>query len=460
MINTKLPFTNKPKSKSKHITVELLREKDFNAWLKKQDPDVQAEIKHTGFGPSGVQTLILHNHVVAGVHNTLGIYDIAPSVEAIKRHFSADFLKNASFELDGKGDLTNALIGWGLACYQFDSYKKTATMPTLVLPKEADTKRAETVLQSIFMLKNMINTPANDFSPADMEKLARKLAEDHKAAIEITKGKALEKEFPLVHMVGKAAEEEPRLIDITWGKKSHPKLTIVGKGVTFDTGGLNLKPTRYMALMKKDMGGSAHALALGRLVMALKLPVQLRIIVPAVENAISDEAFRPGDVTQSRSGLTVENTNTDAEGRLILADALTYACEGKPDLLIDFATLTGSARAALGPDIPAAFATVNKTGQKLQKLSMKAEDPVWLMPLWDKYKKHITSSVADLHNSASLPGDLIYSALFLKQFLKGNPDWLHLDCYAWEHTGRAGRPRGAADTGLLATLALIEDRYA
>ncbi|MDB2683083.1 leucyl aminopeptidase family protein [Alphaproteobacteria bacterium] len=457
MIKSKLPFTDKPKTKN--IVVELIRERDFKGWLKAQSDDVQAEAKQTGFA-DGAATLILHDYVAARVQDSLGLYDVAGSVEAIKRHFSAGFLKGCSFKLEGKGDLTNAVIAWGLACYQFDTYKKSAVQPTLVLPKGADTKRAKAVLQSIYLIKNMINTPANDLSPADIEKVSRDMATAFKATISVTKGKILEKEFPLVHMVGKAAEDAPRLIDIRWGKKSHPKLTLVGKGVSFDTGGLNLKPTAYMKLMKKDMGGSAHALALGRLVMELKLPVSLRIIVPTVENSVSDEAFRPGDVCKSRKGITVENTNTDAEGRLILADALTYACEDNPDLLIDFATLTGSARAALGPDIPAMFASVDKTGEQFEKLSFKAEDPVWRMPLWDAYRKHIQSSVADIHNSASQPGDLIYSALFLKEFVDDKTDWVHLDCHAWELSGRPGRPSGAADTGLLAALALIEDRYA
>ena len=346
-------------------------------------------------------------------------------------------------------------MGWGIACYQFDSYKKSKQQPILLLPEDVDSVRTRSVVESVYLLKHMINTPANDLSPADLEAVAASLGE-----IGVTSGKTLEKEFPLIHMVGKAAEEEPRLIDLQWGKKSHPKVTIIGKGVTFDTGGLNIKPTQYMAHMKKDMGGAAHALALGKMVIDLKLPVRLRVLIPAVENSISDEAFRPGDIVKSRSGLTVENTNTDAEGRLILADTLTYACEDKPDLLIDFATLTGSARAALGPDIPAAFAAQEKTGARLQKIAMNSEDPIWIMPLWKPYEKHIKSANADLHNSAGLPGDLIYSALFLKQFLKGNPDWIHLDCYAWEYTGKAGRPRGGADTGLLSMLAYLEDRYA
>ena len=451
-----LPFA--AKVKKTNITVTLVREKDFEKWETSVSDDTQALVKQTGFGTNGVKTLITPDHqVFASVGDKPKLYDIAPSVEAVRKYFSSDFLKSATFSLEGKGDLTAACSGWGIACYQFDRYKKSVQQPQLVLPEGVDTVRVRSVTESIYLLKHMVNTPANDMSPDDIEKVAVALKDGE---VGVTSGKVLEKEFPLIHMVGKASDKKPRLIDLQWGKKSHPKVTIVGKGVSFDTGGLNIKPTQYMALMRKDMGGAAHALALGKLVMDLNLPVRLRVLVPAVENAISSNAFRPGDIVKSRSGLTVENTNTDAEGRLILADTLTYACEEKPDLLIDFATLTGSARAALGPDIPAAFATRDKTGARIQKLAMASEDPIWLMPLYSAYEKHIKSASADLHNSAGLPGDLIYSALFLKQFLKNDPDWVHLDCHAWELSSKPGRPRGAADTGLLSMLAYIEDRYA
>ncbi len=465
MMKFTLPFITK--KKTTHIVVEILREKDFEGWLKKQDAKIKALVKQTGFGPKGGAFSLFPRdekgnvlRIFAGVSDRLGIYDIAACVELIKKHFSEDFLKRCSFELQGKGDLSAAVIGWGLACYEFDLYKKVRISPALLWPKNCDKKRVGALLESIYLLRNMVNTPANDMSPADIEKVVKGVGEEFKATVAVTKGKTLESEFPLVHMVGKAGEQPPRLIDLKWGKKSDPKLTIVGKGVSFDTGGLNIKPTSYMALMKKDMGGSAHALALARLIMALGVPVQLRVIIPAVENAIAGNAFRPGDIVKSRKGLTVENTNTDAEGRLILADALAYACEGKPDFLIDFATLTGSARAALGPDVPAMFATKDKTAEKLQALSFKNDDPLWRMPLWSDYRKHNKSQVADLQNSASIPGDLIYSALFLKEFVTDGLDWVHIDCHAWELSGKPGRQRGAADTGLLAAFALIEERYA
>jgi len=313
----------------------------------------------------------------------------------------------------------------------------------------------------------LINIPANDMGPDEMEAAAKYIAEKGNATFKVIKGAKLEKEFPLVHTVGKASPRSPRLIEFTWqrsgGKADAPKLTIVGKGVVFDTGGLDIKPSQYMRLMKKDMGGGAHALALAKMVMDLKLPVNLRVLVPCVENAVGGASFRPGDIITSRKGLTVENTNTDAEGRLILADALTYASEENPDLIIDFATLTGSARAALGPDIPAMFSNSDKVAQSLQSFSMKEDDPLWQMPLWAAYNKTIEPSDADLHNSASVPGDLIYSALFLQRFLvetkKKAPDWIHLDLFAWDSSGRPGRAQGGTDMGLRALYNYLEERY-
>lgn len=249
------------------------------------------------------------------------------------------------------------------------------------------------------------------------------------------------------------------MIDLRWGNPKRPKVTLVGKGVVFDTGGVDIKPAKAMELMKKDMGGAAHVLAAARIIMALRIPVRLRVIIPAVENAVSDRAFRPSDVFTSRKGVTIENTNTDAEGRLILSDALALACEEKPDLLVDFATLTGSARVALGFEVPAMFSNNDKIAERLQKISMEVEDPVWRMPLWRPYRRVLKSGVADLINSTGQPGDLIYSALFLEHFVEEKTDWVHLDLFAWEPSGKPGRPRGGTDMGLRAVVTLIEDRY-
>lgn len=456
------------KKRKTHISVTALREKDFDSWLKKQRSVVKTQVKNENFSPSGTTIFVVHNErgkvkeIIGGVHDKLQLYDFARVARAIQQRFSEDFLKETSFEIKGlRGhDLNKAYIGWGLAAYEFSTYKKPfKSAPALLWSGDVDKNHVNAMIESIFGVRSLVNLPANDLGPEELEKVANALADDFKAKIKVVKGQVLEKEFPMINAVGDSSPRRPRLIDLNWGNAKHPKLTIVGKGVCFDTGGLDIKPSQHMRLMKKDMGGAAHAMALGRLVMAHKLPVCLRILVPAVENSVSGQAFRPGDIFTSRKGLTIENTNTDAEGRLILSDTLTLASEEAPDLIIDFATLTGSARAALGPDVPPFFSNNEKIAQDLRKVSEDVEDSVWPMPLVQGYNKLIESPIADLINSAGAPGDLIYSALFLEKFLIGKPDWIHLDIFAWENTGRAGRPKGGADTGLRATFAYLQKRY-
>jgi leucyl aminopeptidase len=469
LLKTPSPFL--PRKRPHNLPVVVLNEALFKTWIKKQKAPVKNAASDADFKGQPRRTLILRDAkgsaemLVTGVGAPMSLYDLSFTVAALRSQLSAALLKEASFTLEfvqsaGK-DIEKAHIGWALGCYKFDLYKKdTAAHPALVWSKGADKDHVQSVVSSLCILRNLINTPANDLGPEALEQAARRIVKPFDAKVKVVVGeKLLSENFPLIHAVGQAGHEAPRLIDISWGKKTDPKVTLVGKGVTFDTGGLNIKPAQYMKLMKKDMGGAAHVLALGKMIMEAGLPVNLRIIVPVVENAISASAFRPGDILKSRKGLTVENTNTDAEGRLILADALAYACEDNPDIVIDYATLTGSARAALGPDIPAFFATSEKTGASLQKMGEKLEDPVWQMPLWEPYKKHNLSPVADLMNSSSVPGDLIFSALFLKSFVAKNIEWIHLDTYAWEHSGFAGRPAGGADTGLRAIFGLLEDRY-
>ncbi len=466
-----LPFTTKKAPKG--LSIFLVKEKDYKGWLSKQAADVKALANSQGFKPGGKLALITRNakgqpsKVFALVQDSIGIYDMPAALDQIKAQLSQDFIDKTVFELSTaklkEEEITQALTGWALGGYQFNRYKAKKTKAAIMRwPEKANKKRVTAYARSIYMLRELINTPANDLGPAQLEDAARFVAKEFKAKISVTADKKLlEKNFPVIYTVGEAAADDrrPRLIDLSWGKKTDPKLTLVGKGVSFDTGGLNLKPGQYMKLMKKDMGGAAHALALGWLVMALNLPVNLRVLVPAVENSISGPAFRPSDIIKSRKGLFIENTNTDAEGRLILADSLTYACEAKPDLVIDFATLTGSARAALGEDIPAFFATDSKTAATLQNLSVDIDDPVWRMPLWQDYKRHVQNSNGDLVNSAGLPGDLIYSAIFLQQFMDGKTEWLHFDTFAWETSGRPGRAKGGKDTGLRSAFALLESRY-
>ncbi|MCB9988958.1 MAG: leucyl aminopeptidase family protein [Rhodospirillales bacterium] len=452
------------------VTIHPLDTSRFKSWQKKQGKALQAQIGNEGFSAKPGQILIHSgkdgglSHVLIGVSDPLGLYDLAAGFTALEKSLAADFLKKAAFALDETGltaeALNRACMGWGLAGYRFDTYKKNeAPRPRLLWPKGADKKRVQAFIEAISLIRTLINTPANDLGPEELEKAARDLAAPFDAKIKVTKGAALEKGFPLVHAVGKASPRAPRLIELRWGKPKDPKITLVGKGVCFDTGGLNLKPGTYMALMKKDMGGAAHVLALAQLIMGLKLPVCLRVLVPAVDNDVSGGAFRPGDVLQSRKGLTVENTNTDAEGRLILADALAYGCEDKPELLIDFATLTGSARAALGPDVPPFFSNSDKVATSLQKCADSNEDPLWRMPLWQPYHDKNKSPIADLVNSAKSPGDLIYSGLFLQSFVEAGQDWVHLDVYAWQDSGTPGKPMGGTDMGLRAVFALLEERY-
>lgn len=460
------PFFSSPapfltKARKNTVTITAVTEKSF----KKQPATIKKQAEREGFAGKAGQFLLSADgkDIFAGVNAPLDLYDFAGIADKIAGRFSKEALKETSFTIEGLSepkDINTACAGWALSAYRFERYKKADyTAPVLLWPKEANKKRVQAMTESMCLIRNLINTPANDLTPAELEEAARALADKHKATLHVTKGKALETGYPLIHTVGKASETPPRLIELRWGNSKNPKICLVGKGVSFDTGGLNIKPTQYMALMKKDMGGAAHVLSLAHLIMAMKLPVNLHVFVPAVENAISGNAFRPGDVIKSRKGHTVENTNTDAEGRLILADALTAACEEKPDLVIDCATLTGSARAALGQEIPAFFSTNDKIGRELQELSFAAKDPLWQMPLYEDYTKLIKSDIADFVNSAGAPGDLIYSALFLKQFITEKIDWLHLDMFAWESAGKAGRPKGGADTGLRALFSLLEKKY-
>jgi leucyl aminopeptidase len=310
------------------------------------------------------------------------------------------------------------------------------------------------------MVRDLINTPSNDFGPDELEAAARKVASLHKAKLTVVSGDALKRGFPMIHDVGKASPRQPRLIDFTWGSASAPKVTLVGKGVCFDTGGLDIKGASGMALMKKDMGGAANVLGLAQMIMDARLPVRLRVLIPAVENAIAGNAFRPGDILKSRKGLTVEIGNTDAEGRLVLGDALALADEEAPDLLIDMATLTGSARVALGPDLPPFYTSDDGLAADVTRHAAGQRDPLWRMPFWDPYYALFESSVADMNNSAdsSFAGS-ITAALFLKRFVEKTKSYLHLDIYGWTPTAKPGFPKGGEAQGIRALYSLIAERY-
>ena len=356
---------------------------------------------------------------------------------------------------------TLAALGWMIGAYRFDRYKAAKPCEAvLIAPEGVNVDSVASAARANALARDLVNTPGGDMTPAGIEAAARSLAQDYKAAISVIVGDDLLTEnFPMVHAVGRAAASAPRLIDITWGRTEAPKLTLVGKGVSFDSGGLNIKGASGMVLMKKDMGGAAHALALGQMSMDAKLDVRLRILAPAVENAIAGNAFRPGDVLASRKGLTVEIGNTDAEGRLILGDALALGAEDNPDLMISLATLTGAARVALGPDVVPFYTDNDELAAALSDASVETADPIWRMPLWRNYDSMLSSSVADVnHISGNAFAGSVIAALFLNRFV-GDTPYLHFDLYAWRPKRAPGRPVGAEAQAIRAIFTVLADRY-
>ncbi|HEX5516241.1 MAG TPA: leucyl aminopeptidase family protein [Pseudolabrys sp.] len=357
-------------------------------------------------------------------------------------------------------DARLAALAFALGSYQFSRYRKSeARNVRLVLPEGVDGDMLSHVVEGVTLCRDLTNTPSNDMGPAELEAAARTLAKKHSAKVQVTSGAALAKNFPLVHAVGAGSARAPRLINMTWGKASDPKITLVGKGVCFDTGGLDIKTDTGMLNMKKDMGGAATALALAHMIMADGLRVRLRVIIPAVENAISGTSFRPRDVYVSRKGISVEIGHTDAEGRLILADALTLAEEDKPSLVIDFATLTGAARVALGPDVPPFFTDDDALADELMRAAAAESDPLWRLPLWRPYAGLLDSKVADLNNvGTGGQAGAITAALFLRRFVNTKA-WVHFDIFAWTPVAKPGRPEGAECQSARAIHALLRSRY-
>jgi leucyl aminopeptidase len=352
-------------------------------------------------------------------------------------------------------------LGWLLGAYRFDRYKAVEGKPRrLVAPEGVDAAAVEAQAAAVRLGRDLVNTPAGDLGPAALEAAARALAAEFGAQADAVAGDALSEGFPLIAAVGAAAAEAPRLIDLRWGRADAPRVTVVGKGVCFDTGGLDIKPSASMRLMKKDIGGAAAALALARMVMAAGLDLRLRVLIPAVENAVGPGAFRPGDILRARSGLTVEVANTDAEGRLVLADAMGLACEEAPELLLDFATLTGAARVALGPDLPALFTDDDGLAAELTAAGARVADPLWRLPLWPPYEEDLATPVADLDNAPTggMAG-AITAALFLKRFATGAKAWAHVDLFAWNPKARPGRPMGGEVQAARAVFALLAARH-
>ena len=357
-------------------------------------------------------------------------------------------------------DARLAALAVALGLYRFTRYRKAeARAIKLDLPQSIDRDDLAHIVEAVTLARDLINTPANDMGPAQLEQAARKLAARHSATIGAIVGdELLEQNFPLIHAVGRAAAGAPRLIDLSWGDAAHPRVTLVGKGVCFDTGGLDIKPDTGMLNMKKDMGGAATALALASMIMARGLKLRLRVLIPAVENSIAGGSFRPRDVYTSRKGITVEIGNTDAEGRLVLADALALADEDKPDLIADFATLTGAARVALGPDLPAFFTDDDALAAELMRHGAAENDPLWRLPLWRPYETMLESKVADINNVGGSQGGAITAALFMRRFVTAK-SWLHIDLFAWTAAAKAGRPEGGELQAARALYAMLAARY-
>jgi leucyl aminopeptidase len=390
--------------------------------------------------------------VLAGVRETRDPWSLAALPQKLPR---------GRYAL-GKGPVAiapeDAAFAWDLGSYQFTRYKKGRRKPA-DLQVEGSTRVRESLelAHAARLVRDLVNTPAEDMGPEDLSDVAREQAERFGGEFDEWVGdELLAQNFPAIHAVGRAAARAPRLLEINWGNPKHPRVAIVGKGVCFDSGGLDIKTAEGMRLMKKDMGGSAHAIALARLVMQRNLPVRLQMLVPAVENAISGSAYRPGDVVRTRKGLTVEVGNTDAEGRVVLCDALAYAAEQKPRTLIDFATLTGAARVALGPELPMLFANDEKLAQRLLAAAEATSDPIWRMPLWRNYRRFFDSDVADINNSGrgGYAGAIV-AALFLDYFVPDDIAWAHFDVFAWNDASRPGRPLGGEAQGLRAVLAAL-----
>jgi leucyl aminopeptidase len=353
------------------------------------------------------------------------------------------------------------LTGWGLGAYRFDRYKSAdREAAQLLIPDTNNSDRVSNIIASVTLIRDLVNTPADDMTPDALALEATQVADTHQAEVNITLGdELLEAGFGAIHAVGRAASVAPRLVDITWGDASHPMVTIIGKGVCFDSGGLDLKTAASMRLMKKDMGGAAQALGLAQMIMSANLPVRLRVLIAAVENAVAGNAYRPGDILQTYKGLTVEIDNTDAEGRLVMCDALALAAEEKPQLLIDFSTLTGSARSALGPEVGAMFANSDDVAEGIMAAGDQADDPVWRLPLHQPYRHLLDSKVADLVNSAGTPmGGAITAALFLEHFVD-DCEWVHFDVHAYNTRARPGRPEGGEATAARAVFTYLENRY-
>ena len=444
--------------------IHLVDKETFPSWVKKRPAEDRTLLEAQRFDGKAAHAWALlprgnEIEVVSAVKNTK---ELSPWCLAKL----AESLPEGTYKL-AEGEPGKAALGWLLAQHRFDAYRSTKEEPergprVLLTGNAASIDSLVRLAESTALVRDLVDIPAGDLGPAEIERTVRDVANELGANVKVTAGNDLAEGYPLIAAVGGAASEAraPRLVELEWGKEDSPRIAIVGKGVCFDSGGLDLKSAAGMRLMKKDMGGAAHALALARLIVSEKLPVRLHLLIPTVENAVSGGAYRPGDIVKSRKGMFVEIDNTDAEGRLILADALTRAVEGEPELIVDFATLTGAARVALGPDLPAFFANRDDLATDTLDASREVEDPLWRMPLWEPYDELLKSDIADFANASNSPmAGCITAAMFLKRFVPDSVAWAHLDTYAWRDSAKPGRPKGGEALGLRAIFGLLQRRY-
>lgn len=441
------------------IPVSVIAQEQYATWLNSQSEPIKLWLIATQFKAEAGNTRLLpdaHGNitrvicVIADLKNFWGVGGLALS------------LPEGLYQFDGADEYAASYaIAWGLGAYQFDRYKKPLRKPAQLRLASSHVVEVLNAVESIYLVRDCINTPTEDMGPSELATVVEQLAKQYQASLTQIEGEELiHQNYQSIYTVGRASDDAPRLLDLRWGNPAHPKVTLVGKGVCFDTGGLDIKSSSGMLLMKKDMAGAAHVLGLARMIMAAQLPVCLRVLIPAVENVISGNAYRPGDIIQSRKGLTVEIGNTDAEGRVVLSDALFEAVSEKPDLLIDIATLTGAARVALGTELPAVFSNHDQIVYDVIKQGEKHFDPMWRLPLFTLYREYLNSTIADINNHSAEPyAGAITAALFLKEFVPDTIPWLHFDLMAWNLRARPGKPQGGEAMAIRALFAYLQERY-
>lgn len=444
--------------------LHLVDKAGLAGWLGSASPRIRNHLTAMRFTARPHELVVVPGDSADDWAVVLGVADVA-NIRPWCLAKAPEVLAGGTYRLAGDARPGDAIIGWALAQHRLTAYKKPDENPqgprVLLTADPARLPDRIAEAEGTAWVRDLVNTPAEDMGPGNLESAAEALAKRYGATIEVTRGDALASGYPMIHAVGRAAARShaPRLIELHWGREEHPRVAIVGKGVCFDSGGLDIKSAAGMLLMKKDMGGAAHALALAQLIMRSGLPVRLHMLVGAVENAISGNAFRPGDVLKSRKGITVEIGNTDAEGRLVLGDCLTRASETSPDVMIDFATLTGAARVAVGPDLPALFANSDPLAEGLVASGQTVGDPCWRLPLWAGYEDMYVSDIADVGNSGGSFAGAITAALFLQRFVGEGVPWAHFDTYAWRPTPRPGQPKGGEALGLRASWHYLRGRY-